>query len=63
MGEDVFLPNPVDELCTFLGPLWVGGIQVLSTFSSEWPVTGLLEKSKGGLQLRRVSRSVYETTL
>lgn len=35
------------------------GTQVLSTFSPEWPVTGLLEKSKGGLQLRRVGRSLW----
>ena len=37
LGEGVFLPNPVDELCTFLGPLWVG----VSKFCPLSPLSGL----------------------
>ena len=37
MGEGVFLPNPVDEPRTFLGPLWVGG----SKFCPPSPLSGL----------------------
>ena len=37
LGEGVFLPNPVDEPCTFLGPLWVG----VSKFCPPSPLSGL----------------------
>lgn len=58
---DVFLPSSGDGSCGLTGLL--SGrrrLPVPATFSPEWAVTWLLEKSKGGLLLRSVGRSAYE---
>lgn len=57
----VFLPSLVDGSCGLTGPL-LGRrrLPVPATFSPEWAVTWLLERSKGGLLLSNVGRSAYK---